>query len=99
MNGVFEEIVDLHHEYDGHPDRLYVDSNNYHELLSDASFRTAAADVQMEQQMDRVFGLDVIVVPDLEQSLMVLDSAQFPKARDFKKGYVQPVDLSSRHSY
>ena len=82
MDQIFEDICEERKLCDTVPDRLYVDRENYFSLLEQPELVMGPTNGLEEV---RVFGMDVIVIDDLEQGIMVLDSSQYPKAKDFKQ--------------
>ena len=92
MDQIFEDICEERKLCDTVPDRLYVDRENYFSLLEQPEL-VVGPTTDLEEV--RVFGMDVIVINDLEQGMMVLDSSEYPTARDFKDGRTQAIPLSS----
>ena len=91
MADVFDEIVELCRQCSGSLDRIYVDSENYHELLKKPGFRREYGKGAAPHRT--IIGMEVIVIDDLEQEIMLLESSGFPIAEDFQKGYIQPKPL------
>ena len=86
-----DEVVKICRECRGELDRIYLDSENYHELLKKPGFRREYG--KNASPHITIVGLEVIVIPDFEQEIMLLESNGLPIAEDFQKDDVRPKVL------
>lgn len=80
MTDVLEVVRKKKREYNGSPDRLYVDSEVYYEIVKEFGASTQIPD---STETLKFLGMKVIIVPQIER-IVVARSEHYPTAADFK---------------